>query len=257
MPRRLRSDTCQKSFSHTQPVEKGHDTHSISSSPRVRRACDCCRHRPCARARACLVAWRRIHRVTARGCRPASGALRTVLLPTAGLLRPSALSTRLLSATGGPGCAAAIACPAADAGGPAVWHHVLRRRLHLCRGAADTGWQRLFLPGHRRTVLRFSPVSYSGRCRAPFRRGPRQRSQKFFASFFQKRRPSLLHLTAKDIGEIPAFPSRRICQASINWSTVAAVSSIDRRVTSITGQPRRVHSRRAQSSSLRTASRST
>jgi hypothetical protein len=31
---------------------------------------------------------------------------------------------------------------------------------------------------------------------------------------------------------------RRSCQASISWSTVAAVSSIERRVTSITGQPR-------------------
>lgn len=49
----------------------------------------------------------------------------------------------------------------------------------------------------------------------------------------------------------------RRCQASINCSTVAAVSSIERRVTSITGQPRRVQRRRAQSSSAFTDSWST
>ena len=48
----------------------------------------------------------------------------------------------------------------------------------------------------------------------------------------------------------PPLPRRRrSCQASISCSTVAAVSSMERRVTSITGQPRRVHSRRAHSSS--------
>ena len=46
---------------------------------------------------------------------------------------------------------------------------------------------------------------------------------------------------------------RRSCQASINCSMVAAVSSIERRVTSITGQPRLVHSRRAHSNSAFTA----
>ncbi len=49
----------------------------------------------------------------------------------------------------------------------------------------------------------------------------------------------------------------RACHASISCSTVAAVSSIERRVTSITGQPRRAHSRRAHSSSAFTASSST
>ena len=49
----------------------------------------------------------------------------------------------------------------------------------------------------------------------------------------------------------------RSCQASISCSTVAAVSSMLRRVTSITGQPRRAHRRRAHSSSAFTASTST
>ena len=57
----------------------------------------------------------------------------------------------------------------------------------------------------------------------------------------------------------PGFSAlrRRSCQASMSCSTVAAVSSIERRVTSITGQPRRLHSRLAQSSSALTASSST
>ena len=49
----------------------------------------------------------------------------------------------------------------------------------------------------------------------------------------------------------------RACHASINCSTVAAVSSMDRRVTSIVGQPRRLHSRRAHRSSAFTAASST
>ena len=49
----------------------------------------------------------------------------------------------------------------------------------------------------------------------------------------------------------------RACQASIKCSTVAAVSSMDRFVTSITGQPRLAHRRRAQSNSALTASSST
>ena len=51
--------------------------------------------------------------------------------------------------------------------------------------------------------------------------------------------------------------SRRRCQASISYITAAAVSSIERRVTSITGQPRLVHRRRDHSSSLLTASYAT
>ena len=51
--------------------------------------------------------------------------------------------------------------------------------------------------------------------------------------------------------------SRLLCQASINCRTVAAVSSMERRVTSITGHPWLVHRRRAQSSSFFTASSST
>ena len=50
---------------------------------------------------------------------------------------------------------------------------------------------------------------------------------------------------------------RRSCHASISCSTVAAVSSIERRVTSITGQPFRLHIRRAHSNSAFTASSST
>jgi len=50
---------------------------------------------------------------------------------------------------------------------------------------------------------------------------------------------------------------RRSCHASISCRTVAEVSSIERRVTSITGQPCRLHSRRAQSNSAFTASSST
>ncbi len=49
----------------------------------------------------------------------------------------------------------------------------------------------------------------------------------------------------------------RSCHASISFNTVAAVSSIERRVTSITGQPWRWHNRRAHSSSALTASSST
>lgn len=50
---------------------------------------------------------------------------------------------------------------------------------------------------------------------------------------------------------------RRSSQASMSCRTVAAVSSMLRRVTSMTGQPRLVQRRRAQSSSALTASMST
>jgi hypothetical protein len=49
----------------------------------------------------------------------------------------------------------------------------------------------------------------------------------------------------------------RLCHASMSCSTVAAVSSIERRVTSMVGHPRLLQKRLAHRSSARTASSST